>query len=196
MGYSHLQGTGRSHQARLAHTLADMTRYVTLLRGVNVNGITIKMADLAEMLRGLGLANVTTVLASGNALFDAEDSAEALKATIEAALRERFGYDAWVQVLTLADVEAIVAAYPFATDEATHQPYVTFCADEASHAELSALALQVSSGVEQIAPGERVLYWEVPRGSSLDTPFAKATAKVKYKAVLTTRNMRTLKKFR
>lgn len=31
-----------------------MTRYVALLRGVNVGGVNVKMADLAEVVRGLG----------------------------------------------------------------------------------------------------------------------------------------------
>ncbi len=52
-----------------AATVGGMTQYVALLRGVNVGGITVKSADLADMARGLGLDDVRTVLASGNLTF-------------------------------------------------------------------------------------------------------------------------------
>ncbi|WP_258371005.1 DUF1697 domain-containing protein [Curtobacterium sp. MCBD17_021] len=42
-----------------------MTRWVALLRGVNVNGITIRSAELVELFRALGHTDVRTVLASG-----------------------------------------------------------------------------------------------------------------------------------
>lgn len=45
-----------------------MTKYAALLRGVNVGGITMKMADMRDALETAGFAGVTTVLASGNVL--------------------------------------------------------------------------------------------------------------------------------
>ena len=42
------------------------TRHVALLRGVNVNGITIKSAELKALFVELGFGAVRTVLASGN----------------------------------------------------------------------------------------------------------------------------------
>lgn len=70
-------------------------RYVVLLRGVNVGGVTITMAALRELLEQRGYAEVRTVLASGNALVASDASGVDVKADVEAALRERFGYDAW-----------------------------------------------------------------------------------------------------
>ncbi|MES1212351.1 MAG: DUF1697 domain-containing protein, partial [Leifsonia sp.] len=80
---------------------ANMTDYAALLRGVNVGGVNLKMADLAEVVRGLGYTDVKTVLASGNVLFTTMDAASTARQTLEAALRERFGYEAWVHVLTV-----------------------------------------------------------------------------------------------
>ena len=76
-----------------------VTRYVALLRGINVNGITITMTSLQALFRGLGFADVKTVLASGNVLFEAppgQNDASAVKARIEAALAEAYGYQAWI----------------------------------------------------------------------------------------------------
>ena len=53
-----------------------MTRYAAFLRGVNLGKRTVKSAELVTALEGLGLTNVKTLLASGNALFDARAGKE------------------------------------------------------------------------------------------------------------------------
>ncbi len=85
-----------------------MNRYAALLRGVNVGGINLAMSDVAAVFSGLGLENVKTVLASGNVLFDSDDPAESLKPRLEGALGERFGYEAWVHVLSIESVRRVV----------------------------------------------------------------------------------------
>ncbi|MDP2329037.1 MAG: DUF1697 domain-containing protein, partial [Dehalococcoidia bacterium] len=86
-----------------------MARLVAFLRGVNVGGINIKMADLAQVFTGLGYTDVRTVLASGNVLFDTKErDRTATKRRIEAALTERFGYEAWVILLDLPAVAKVI----------------------------------------------------------------------------------------
>ena len=45
-----------------------MSEWVVLLRGINVGGINIKMADLRVALTAAGFTDVRTVLATGNVL--------------------------------------------------------------------------------------------------------------------------------
>ena len=75
-----------------------MTRYAAFLRGVNVGGVNLKMADVAAALTDAGFSEVRTVLASGNVLLESPADAAAVRTKAEAALRERFGYPAWVLV--------------------------------------------------------------------------------------------------
>ena len=50
-----------------------MTRYVALLRGINVGGNKrIAMADLRALCEGLGFEHVRTLLQSGNVVLDCE----------------------------------------------------------------------------------------------------------------------------
>ena len=168
-----------------------MTRFVGLLRGVNVGGVTMKMADLAEVVRGLGYEEVVTVLASGNVVFTTTDAGAVAKERLEAALRERFGYEAWVHVLTQDAVAKVVEAYPFERDAATHA-YVIFAMDAATRTDL--LAVEFDDGVEKVRPGDGVLYWRVPKGLTLDSAFGKAQGSGKHKQWLTTRNLNTLEK--
>jgi uncharacterized protein (DUF1697 family) len=171
--------------------LEGMTRYVGLLRGVNVGGVNMKMADLAAVVRGLGYDDVTTVLASGNVLFTTGESASTAKNRLERALGDRFGYDAWVHVRTAAAIGKIVAEYPFERRDDRHA-YVVFVVKPEVRAEL--LATGIDPAVEEVAAGDGVLYWTVPKGSTLESAFGRAQSIARHKPWLTTRNLNTLEK--
>ncbi|WP_420369080.1 DUF1697 domain-containing protein [Curtobacterium sp. L1-20] len=169
-----------------------MTRWVALLRGVNVNGITIKSADLAALFRERGYRDVRTVLASGNVVFTSDATAEALQPAIEQALRDRFGYDAWIVLVPHDDLAAIVDGFPFPSAEDRHD-YVLFGSDEAALDDLLA-DLDVDEAVERVTRGTGVVYWSCPKGSSTDTVFAKRAGAARFKRTTTTRNANTLRK--
>lgn len=168
-----------------------MTRYVALLRGVNVGGVTVKMDDLAEMVRGLGYGDVKTVLASGNVLFTTADAAAAAKGKLETALRERFEYEAWVHVLAQEKVREVVEAYPFERTADRHAYVVFVLKPELLDA---LLAVDLDPEVETAVRGDGVLYWSTPKGSTLDSAMGKAQSSGKHKPWLTTRNLNTLEK--
>lgn len=168
-----------------------MTRFVALLRGVNVGGITVKSADLADVVRGLGYDDVRTVLASGNVLFATDESATTAKKRLEGALGERFGYEAWVHVLTAAAVAKIAEGFPFERVADRHA-YVVFVVKPEVRREL--LATELGPAEEQIEPGDGVIYWSVPKGSTLHSAFGKAQSASRHKPWLTTRNLNTLEK--
>ena len=173
-----------------------MTKYAAFLRGVNVGGVNLKMAEVASALAEAGFANVRTILASGNVLLESSAGVAAVRKKAEATLRERFGYDAWVLVYDIDTVRAVVDGYPFEREVDGYQSYVTFVADEAVLNELTAPAgLGEGAGAdEKIRCGEGVVYWQVPKGSTLDSTIGKTMGKPRYKSSTTTRNLRTLVK--
>jgi uncharacterized protein (DUF1697 family) len=170
-----------------------VTQYIALLRGVNVGKITVRSADLADLARGLRLEDVRTVLATGNLTFTSSATTSALKKRIEGGLRDRFGYDAWIVLTTTDHLADVIDAFPFPERDA-YQPYVMFGSDGKVLDEIAAATADLADADERIERGDRVLYWECPKGSSTDTPFAKFIAKPKYKSTTTTRNLRTLRK--
>jgi uncharacterized protein (DUF1697 family) len=157
--------------------------------------VTVTSAPLAEVFRGLGYTEVRTVLASGNVVFDAGDRADAeVKSAIESALEKAFGYDAWIVLSRQSRVAAVIDAFPF-EETAERQPYVLFGSDPAILEELALHAEEDSAdGPDRVRRGDGVLYWDLPKGSSTDTPFAKRTARSRYRSTTTTRNLRTLRK--
>ncbi len=171
-----------------------MTRYIALLRGVNVGGITIRSADLRDVFTGLGHDDVRTVLASGNVAFEASGAPRDLKAAIERALEERFGYDAWIVLSTAAHVTAVIEAFPFDADDDERQPWVVFASDQGALDELAESAAGLDPAVDPLRRGDGVLYWNPVKGTTGETPFAKLLAKARYKPTTTNRNLRTLRR--
>ncbi len=170
-----------------------MNGYAAFLRGVNVGGVNLKMAEVAAALTGAGFGNVRTSLASGNVLLESSAGSAAVRTKAEAALREKFGYDAWVLVYDVDTVRRLVDAYPFERERDGYQSYVTFVADATVLAELAGLA-GGAGPEEKISRGEGVIYWQVPKGATLDSTIGKTMGKARYKSSTTTRNLRTLEK--
>jgi uncharacterized protein (DUF1697 family) len=170
-----------------------MTRYAAFLRGVNVGGVNLKMAEVAAAFEEAGFTEVRTILASGNVLLDSRSGVDAVRKKAEKALREKFGYDAWVLAYDLKTVRAISEAYPFEREVSGRHSYVTFVTDEKVLDELAELAGDAGPD-EQIERGEGVIYWQVPDKGTLDTTIGKTMGKKRYKSSTTTRNLRTLDK--
>ena len=81
-----------------------MNTYLVLLRGINVGGKNIiPMVGLKKCLKGLGFADVSTYIASGNVMLGSDKPADEIKARIEAALTKSFKLDSeLIKVLVLS----------------------------------------------------------------------------------------------
>ena len=177
--------------------MIDATDWVALLRGVNVGGISIRSAELASVFTDLGFEAVRTVLASGNVTFRADVAASdrpRLKAAIESRLRTTFGYDAWIVLVTAAELAAAADAFPFDAADASRQPWVLFCVDEETRDELVKASSEMDAATDPVAAGPGVVYWNPVKGTTLDTPVAKLLAKAAYKPRTTNRNLRTVRR--
>jgi uncharacterized protein (DUF1697 family) len=85
-------------------------QYVAFLRAINVTGRFIKMVDLAEHVRTLGHAHVSTHINSGNVLFQSRQlSTERLATAMEDGLEPLLGFRAEVFVRTVPQLQAIAA---------------------------------------------------------------------------------------
>ncbi|GLQ53434.1 DUF1697 domain-containing protein [Devosia nitrariae] len=90
-----------------------MSLHVAFLRGINLGKRQMKMADLKACLEDMGWTEVKTILASGNVRFEAAEAGD-LKERLERALEQRFGFPVGVVLRSRADLEAMLAADPFA----------------------------------------------------------------------------------
>lgn len=88
-----------------------MTVWVAFLRAVNVGKRKMKMAELKALCEELGLADVKTILASGNVRFEAPRNP---KARLEAAIEKRWGFVSEAVMRSGEEIEAMLASQPFA----------------------------------------------------------------------------------
>jgi len=95
-----------------------VTKYVALLRAVNLAGRNqLGMADLRGLATGLGLAEVRTLLQSGNLIFESRRRTPArLERTLQRAARDELGLETAFFVRTGKDLDSIVARNPFARE--------------------------------------------------------------------------------
>ena len=100
-----------------------MTIQIALLRAINLpDHNKVGMADLRELLTGLGFADARSLLQSGNLVFrsDARTGAP-LERLIEGAAKEKLGLDTDFFVRTAEEWKTIIAGNPF-PEEAERDP--------------------------------------------------------------------------
>lgn len=169
------------------------SQYAVFLRGVNVGGIKIEMAKLREALDAAKLGPSRTLLASGNVICVSTLGAEAVKTRCEKALRDGFGYDAWVVVLGPERLDALIEACPYPAESKAEHAYVTLSSDPSMLDELMGKAEELPD-TSLVRLGPEALAWKAPVGGTLDSAFSKLSSKPRYKSTTTTRNLRTLLK--
>lgn len=139
-----------------------MNRYVALLRGINVGGNNlIKMADLAACFESMGFANVRTYIQSGNVIFDADGTDQALLVTLlEEALSKRFNYASNLVLRSDKEMREIITNRPgdFGSEPETYRYDVLFLKEPLTTAE-ALKSIIPKEGVDQAFAGNRVLYF-------------------------------------
>jgi len=139
-----------------------MTRYVVLLRGINVGGKNkVPMGALKDVLQGLGFTNVVTYLASGNIGLDADEPPERIKPQFEAALTENFDLGGEVVkalVLGRERLQAVIDNKPehFGDQPDQYHSDAIFLIDVDAAEAMSAFSPR--EGVDTVWPGKGVIY--------------------------------------
>jgi uncharacterized protein (DUF1697 family) len=151
-----------------------VTRYVALLRAVNVGGTgALPMAKLKAMCVDAGFGRVETYIASGNVIFDSKCAATRVKSELEARLQTCVKKPVGVMVRTAAEMADVLQANPFAKTEPKYT-YVVFLDARPPH---DALDHAVGVRDEKMALGKREIFIHYPDGmgrSRLRIPAAKA----------------------
>ena len=90
-------------------------KHIALLRAINLPGHNkAGMADLRELLVGLGFADAQTLLQSGNLVFSGGNTPTmALEQTLERAAAQQLKLDTDFFVRTAKEWQAIIDANPF-----------------------------------------------------------------------------------
>ncbi|MEO1922791.1 MAG: DUF1697 domain-containing protein [Sphingomonadaceae bacterium] len=172
-----------------------MARHLALLGSINVGGNRLKMGDLREALSDAWLAEVETVVASGNVLFAADGrSVPECEADIATLLDSHLSLDVMVTVRTRDEVAAAIDGNPFHGDGEDRFVHTHFLEHETSQARFEQLvADHEGRGPERLALGDRMLFIDYVAGtgtSKLTAAFIERRLETRG----TARNMRSLKR--
>ena len=167
-----------------------MTTYISMIRGINVGGKSVKMADLRDIYLSLGLENVETYIQSGNVIFKSENKdSNVLGKEIQQKILDTVGYDVKVVIRTINELKNIIESCPFEIEEEKHV-YITFLSDTP---DLS-IDLKLKNGMrgsEKFIISSREVYLYLPHGygrTKLNNNFFEK----KFKLDATTRNWKTV----
>ena len=162
---------------------------VALLRGVNVGGRTLAMADLRTICTQLGYEGVTTYIQSGNVILRTDPARAAqVPAELAQAILAQTGMSVDVLVRSGAELSAVLGGNPFGGPDAT-DPYVTFLAAPPVGA-----SIDPDAGLpDRFVLGDRVVYVSCPGGYGR-TVLNNAFFERRLGVSATTRNWRTVER--
>jgi uncharacterized protein (DUF1697 family) len=172
-----------------------MTKFVSILRGINVSGQKkIIMTDLKKLYENIGFSNVQTYIQSGNVVFESNDrsSTQDKAIFIKDAIFDKYKFEVPTFVYTGTEMSQIRNNNPFiniANVDLT-KLYVTFLAATPDATNLEKLEV-VDRGDEQFIIKESNIYGYYPNGygrAKLNNTFIENKLKVE----ATSRNWKTV----
>jgi uncharacterized protein (DUF1697 family) len=172
-----------------------MARFVALLRGINVGANKrVAMADLRQLLTGLGFTDVATLLQSGNAVFTTRSTKpETLARSITGAIDNELGLEVGCLVRNGNELRAVIEANPLGAVATNGSKLMALFLSKQPDPTLLKAHDPRSLDPDQIRLGDRVIYQWCPDGV-LAAPAAGPFAEKHLDVTVTGRNWNTVTK--
>lgn len=168
-------------------------KYCAFLRGVNVKGTNMKMADVCQVFKDAGMLDVSSVLASGNIVFSSDKNAGDLKKILEKAMSDHFSYEAFLFIRSLEETEVFWNSIPFESNSDLHN-YAFVGNPGVENVLMKEFEAASKTENEKAEIVREIFYWQVPKGNTLDSSFGKVLGKKSLKDQFTSRNINTFEK--
>ena len=176
--------------------MSPNSRYVALLRAINVGGHVVKMETLRKHFTRLGFANVETFIASGNVLFDAPSARPPeLEERISMELERILGYPVATFVRSPADLASVIRHEPFAGgtfDFSKHALYIGFLTGRPKPDSVRKV-VALKTPMDEFHVHGRELYWGA-RGRFSESPVSGAILERTLGMAMTMRSVTTVRK--
>lgn len=161
-----------------------LTRYVALLRAVNVGGTgKLPMADLKALCAQAGFERIETYIASGNVVFDSKLAAPKARAALEQRLQAYAGKPVAVFLRDAGEIRAVLDDNPFPSAD----PRLTYAVFLQESPPQDLLAGVRGHADEQVRAGRREIYIHYPAG------MGRSTLRLPVAAAGTARNLNTVR---
>lgn len=173
-----------------------MTKYLALLRGINVSGHNmIKMDALKKMLDSMGFQNVETYIQSGNVFLESEEeNAASIGFKIKQEISKVFGYDVPVIMISKSNLELCFKNNPFLKEKDCDikKLYVAYISKELTAEAINDLKISNIKPDEAVIDSNRIyIKYAIGAGkTNLDQKYIEK----KLNVVATIRNWHTVTK--
>lgn len=168
-------------------------KYCAFLRGVNVKGTNMKMADVCQVFKEAGMQDVSSVLASGNIVFSSDKNAGELKIILEKAMSDHFSYEAFLFIKSQEETQVFWDSIPFEKNNDLHI-YAFVGNPGVENVLMTEFEAASKAENEKALIIKDIFYWQVPKGNTLDSSFGKVLGKKSLKDQFTSRNINTFEK--
>ncbi len=169
-------------------------RRFAFLRAINVGGRTVRMNELRALFEEMGLAGVSTFIASGNVIFDAGgETTPHLESRIERHLESRLGYEVATFIRSTGDLKGLQRDQPFDGAEVGregHRLHVAFLRDEPGRQAIDAVRA-LGSATDSLEVMGRHIFW-LSRTSMRESPVSGAVIEKSIGGPATLRNINTI----
>ncbi|MGX9987074.1 DUF1697 domain-containing protein [Soonwooa purpurea] len=170
-----------------------MKKYCAFLRGVNVNGTSMKMKEVCDVFTKAGMFRVQSILASGNILFESDKNESDLKSILEEAMSKTFNYEAFLFIRDFKSIENVLMKKAFEDKEDCH--HYVFISDKNTAEKLQQYFEEKGNKeYESAKMVDAVFYWQTPKGNTLNSEFGKVLGMKNLKDKFTSRNLNTIEK--
>lgn len=175
-----------------------MKRYVALLRGVNISGKNkVPMAELKKAFEKIGFSEVKTYLNSGNVIFSCEeDNIELFSNQIEVIIKNQFGIDIPVFVISQEQLEDILHNAPnwWGSENKTIYDNLIFIIPPATFTDVFNEIGEPKEELEKIKEYKETIFWSFSRKDYQKTNWWSKTASATISSKLTIRTANTVRK--
>ena len=175
-----------------------MTRYIALLRGINISGKNkISMPELKASLIDNGFSEVSTYLNSGNIIFsDDETDTIVLADKIKTLIQEKFSLDIPVFVITQSELKTLLIKAPdwWGTDNKDIYDNLIFAISPHKIETVAEKIGEPTAELEKVEICGNAAFWSFDRKQYAKANWWKKTAAAGIGEMITIRTANTLRK--
>lgn len=175
-----------------------MNTFTAFLRGINISGKNkVPMSELKRIFENLGFSEVTTILNSGNVIFNSEsEDLNEIRLKIKTALSENYDFDIPVVVLRKSELEMIIAQAPewWGTEDKAFYHNLIFIMDGTTSEDIMKALGEPKAEIEKILSVGNAIFWTYSLKDYQKSTWWKKTATSEIKDLITIRTAGTVKK--
>jgi uncharacterized protein (DUF1697 family) len=170
-----------------------MVKYCAFIKQVRVHNKNISNREFCDLFEKCGMKNVSSVISSGNIIFESDKSKNIIQSKLDKSLREYFDYNINIFLKNYEEIQQMVEKMPFVE---TSNHYICFLLCEGNFEQVLLEKFNITENLDdELGVAENgVFYWKIAKNVSISSKFYKIINSKKLAYNYTNRTVGTMKK--